>query len=92
MIFAHAHSNAEFVLFADDTNVFVKAKTKSLAYKKANEILKSVSYYMLFNRLHINMSKCCYIDFKPTESQDVNVEHIIKIKHTKFNKVSRCYS
>ena len=73
---ANAHSNAEFVLFADDTNIFVKAKTKSLAYKQANEILKSISYYMLLNRLHINMSKCCYI------------EHIIKIKHTKINQVT----
>ena len=39
----NAHTNGEFVLFADDTNIFVIAKTKSLAYKKANEIVYSQS-------------------------------------------------
>ena len=48
---SNSHKNAEFVLFADDTNIFVVAENKMLAYKNANEIFKSVDYYMLLNRL-----------------------------------------
>ena len=58
-------NNAEFVLFADDTNIFVEAKNSMLAYEQANKILKAVHLSMLVNKLHINMSKCCFIDFKP---------------------------
>merc|ERR1712150_105649 len=49
----------QFVLFADDTNIFVTADTKVLAYEKANALLKSVSQYMRLNLLHINIKKCC---------------------------------
>ena len=58
-------SFGEFVLFADDTNIFVTAETKQLAYKKANDVMKSVSQYMLSNQLHINISKCNMMYFKP---------------------------
>ena len=85
---SNAHCNAEYVLFADDTNIFVKAKNKSQAYKNANEILRSISHYMLLNRLHINMSKCTFIDFNPTKTEDSNVEHVIKIKGTKIKQVT----
>ena len=61
-------NNAEFVLFADDTNIFVEAKNRMLAYENANKILKAVHLYMLVNKLHINMSKCCFIDFKPDKN------------------------
>ena len=62
-------NNVEFVLFADDTNIFVEAKNRMLAYKNANKILKAVHLYMLVNKLHyINKSKCCFIDFKPDKN------------------------
>ena len=53
------------VLFADDTNAFVQDKCKYTAYKKANAVLKSIHDYMLANKLHINIKKCCYIQFNP---------------------------
>ena len=56
---------ADFILFADDTNIFVEGPTPKEAYHKANIVLKSVSTYMMHNKLHINMSKCCYIHFEP---------------------------
>ena len=55
----------KFILFADDTNIFVQGKTLSEVYMKANKILKSISEYMVSNKLHINHKKCCYIHFKP---------------------------
>ena len=58
-------SLGKFVLFADDTNIFVSAKSLSEAYNKANELLSELSNYMTTNLLHINLSKCCHIVFKP---------------------------
>ena len=65
----------EFVLFADDTNIFVSGNTLNEAYSKANELLKSLSNYMQTNKLHINMTKCCYIIFKPKGSANKDVGH-----------------
>ena len=31
----------------------------------ANRILQNVSKYMLMNKLHINLGKCCYMKFRP---------------------------
>jgi hypothetical protein len=60
-------SLAEFVLFADDTNIFVSAKTRKLAYECANSVLEAVSNYMKANKLHINQAKCCYMYFNPNK-------------------------
>ena len=54
-----------FVLFADDTNIFIEGETVTEVYRKGNELLKCLYRYMVLNKLHINMSKCCYIHFKP---------------------------
>ena len=97
-----------FILFADDTNIFVVGNTSSEAYhkadlnvlhsrlkllklffilivllckfdsnsnsnsNKANQLLKSVQRYMYLNKLHINMSKCCYIHFIPKHTKQLN--------------------
>ena len=53
--------NGDFVLYADDTNIFVAGNSRAGVYKKANEILCSVNNYMLSNQLHINKTKCNYI-------------------------------
>ena len=54
-----------FVLFADDTNIFISADTKETAYMNANEILSSVTKYMKCNLLHINAKKSCFMYFSP---------------------------
>ena len=59
----NAYVNSKFILFADDTNIFVCAKSKLLVYLKANEILESVNKYMMANKLHINERKSYYVDF-----------------------------
>ena len=65
--------NGEFILFADDTNIFVKSNSESMAYSAANKILRKVELYMSANKLHINMKKCCYIHFKP-QIKNVTIE------------------
>ena len=61
----------KFVLFADDTNIFVAAESKKKAYEVANEVLVAVSKYMEVNLLHINVKKCCYMYFPPTKRPNV---------------------
>ena len=60
--------DGDFILYADDTNIFVTGNTKGNAYEKANSVLKHIYKYMLCNQLHINMSKCNYIYFRPNIS------------------------
>ena len=88
--------NAKFVLFADDTNIFITAKSREKVYENANKVLSSVNCYMLANKLHINTGKSCYIEF--SKSPHSNKEGIIpshpeitingtileKVKETKF--------
>lgn len=71
----------KFVLFADDTNIFVSAETKEQAYKIANEILDSVCQYMRHNLLHINVKKSCYMYFSPTKRNTVdNTENDLNLE------------
>ena len=84
----------EFVLFADDTNIFVSGKTLEEAFSKANKLLDSLNKYMLTNKLHINMTKCCYMIFRPHNrlidqpypdlKLMVNNFEIKLVTHTKF--------
>ena len=76
-----------FILFADDTNIFVKGTSPEDAYHKANEVLRLVRQYMVLNKLHINMTKCCYIHFKPKTSTPVDPTLVLKIQDFPVKKV-----
>ena len=83
-----------FILFADDTNIFVAGQSETDAYEKANILLKGIQRYMYLNKLHINMSKCCYIHFKPKISvknipTDSNFEHQLLIDDFPIKKTSQ---
>ena len=54
-----------FILYADDTNIFVQGSSKEDALRNANFILREVYNYMKCNLLHINMGKCYYMHFEP---------------------------
>ena len=69
-----------YVLFADDTNIFIEGKSAQEAYEKGNRLLKCLFYYMILNKLHVNMSKCCYMHFKPNSaSHDENPDLKLEI-------------
>ena len=61
----HSSTQGEFVIFADDTNIFIAAKTKKEAYNVSNHVLRSIYAYMHANQLHINLSKCAHMYFRP---------------------------
>ena len=61
----NASQLGHFILFADDTNIFVTGKTEEEAYSRANQVLSAVNDYMISNLLHINLSKSVYMLFRP---------------------------
>ena len=48
----------KIIIFADDTKIFVKAKSLKLAYQAANKMLRQINDYMVFNKVHINLAIC----------------------------------
>ena len=89
----------EFVIFADDTNIFISADSKLKAYNIANQVLKSVYLYMNANQLHINLSKCAHMYFKPNinnnermscaRSQNYDINLKLSINGVKVKQVDR---
>ena len=94
---ANTTPNSDFVLYADDTNIFVAGNSKKGVYEKANEVLNYVYNYMVSNKLHINMSKCNYMYFRPNIANyqvcarsrellklSINGKNIKQVASTKF--------
>ena len=76
-----------FVLFADDTNVFVVGENIDEVHMKANSVLNSVFNYMTANQLHINMSKSCYMHFKPKRHEELGLELLFSEESLKIRDV-----
>ena len=69
-----------FVLFADDTNIFVSGKTYNEVVNRANKILDMVSKYTYANKLHINHDKTCFMHFLPNNERfDSNLQKLTLI-------------
>ena len=64
----NSYKDCKFILFADDTNIFVTGDTEQDVFDRANEVLKNVYLYMISNQLHINMGKCFYMHFRPKKT------------------------
>ena len=84
--------NCEFILYADDTNIFIACKTLEKAAELGNEILAKVEEYMTSNLLHINLDKCCFMYFPPknkflTQGCDKNMLNNRKNKKSRAIKI-----
>ena len=79
---------AKFVLFADDTNIFISHIDRSELYKIANNILQKLLNYCTANRIVLNYEKCCFIEFK-NGIEDKN-ELILSIANHSISKVDTC--
>jgi len=80
---------ASFILFADDLNIFVAHTCRSTAYTVANQILIELYNYCVSNRLIINFSKCCFIEFG-NSSIDSRQHFHLGILNNQFKKVEKC--
>ena len=59
------NKNCKIILYADDTNIFIACETLDKACESANNVLSHINEYMLFNLLHINLDKSCFMYFPP---------------------------
>ena len=93
---ANSSADGNFVLFADDTNIFVSGKNEEDVYAKAQTVLNQVHEYMASNQLHINLTKSLYMHFKPhlnqTERQTcarTRIEKSLKLNNSKLKRVTK---
>ena len=75
---------ASFIMFADDSNLFVNGKTVDEVVNKINEILSKIKLYLEANFLHINIGKSKYIHFKSPRSKVEKCEETTAIKYGEF--------
>ena len=87
--------NDDFVLFADDTNIFVAGQNEEEVYLNAQNILNNLNGYMYSNQLHINLTKSVFIHFLPhrnsTERQTcarARVEKSLKLANHRLKRVT----
>ena len=62
------NSRMKFVLYADDTNIFISCNTVEEGMILANKVLSNVRSYMMCNMLHINLDKSCFMHFPCNET------------------------
>ena len=57
------NSRVKFVLYADDTNIFISCNTAEEAMILTKKVLSNVRSYMMCNMLHINLDKSTFHAF-----------------------------
>ena len=57
----------DFILFADDTNIFFSYKDELFLSQTLNSELLSLSEWCKVNKLSINLKKCSFMIFKPRQ-------------------------
>ena len=83
-------NDSDIILFADDTNIFIRAASKDAAYTKANDNLEKILSYMTCNKL--NLDKSCYMYFSSTpktyepDESDLENAYDLKIMIISFQK------
>ena len=65
--------NVKFVLYADDTNIFIAFDKLANASSIAQTVLSEVNNYMVSNLLHINLDKSCFMNF-PKSYKDMQIK------------------
>ena len=80
-----------FILFADDTNLFLSHKDVETLYKIMNQELKQVSLWLTANKLSLNVNKTQFMIFKTKKKKlshkpkiFIHEQTINKVNYTKF--------
>ena len=87
-----ASNLGDFVMFADDTNIFISGNSDKDVYAKANILLSKLSNYMMVNQLHINLNKCVFMHFHPKHCQQnsyINPTLKVVVNGTEIQKVNK---
>ena len=78
---------AKFVLFADDSNIFISHHDRAALYRLSNQVLQDIYNYCSANKIIINYEKCCFIEFK---SRNKPTDYSLAISNHKLEKVDSC--
>ena len=88
-----------FVMFADDTNIFIVGENEETAFENANTVLYQINTYTFQNLLHINLDKSVYMHFRPNfniserltcaRTRAFGSELVLKIAGHKLKKVDK---
>ena len=80
-----------FILFADDTNLFLSHRDAYTLYNTMNQELKNITTWLSTNKLSLNVNKTHFMIFKTknrTFSQRMSItidgQQIEQVKYTKF--------
>ena len=83
-----------FILFADDTNLFLNHHDVMTLYKIMNQELKKVTAWLTANKLSLNINKTNFIIFKSKRKKLNNKANVIidehtieQVKYTKFLEI-----
>ena len=87
--------NSVLKIFADDSNIFLFHCNINNLFKIANELCKVIYEWCEANNLRLNVDKCTYVIFKPTNkindiisnsnlNVSINNSPLIRVKQTKF--------
>ena len=83
----HATDLGEFILFADDTNLFYSHDNASSLTNLINSELSMLSEWFQANKLSVNISKTNYIIFKPRQKKQI-FDLNLKINNKEINRVN----
>ena len=64
--------SVKFIMFADDTNIFISASSTDELYSEANNVLMLLKNYIDANYLHINLKKSKYMQFRSARGRITN--------------------
>ena len=76
---------ASFILFADDSNLFVNGRTVNEVFEKTNMILSKIKLYLEANFLHINVDKSKY---ELLWNNKANVQVETGIDHERYTNIT----
>ena len=71
-LFNRGTDAVRFIMFADDTNIFISASSTDELYSKANNVLMLLKNYIDANYLHINLKKSKYMQFRSARGRIPN--------------------
>jgi Reverse transcriptase (RNA-dependent DNA polymerase) len=77
------------IMYADDTSISVSCNTVSEATEIMNNVLKTVSDWLKFNRIALNISKCKYMIFENKSKKNTTNDPIIEIDGILIEKVNQ---
>jgi ribonuclease P/MRP protein subunit RPP40 len=85
----HSSKLLEYIIFADDTNLFFKAPDLNTLYANVNNELIKISKWFKLNKLSLNIKKTSYILFRGKQQVIDNTNLCIKIDSMVIDQVEK---